>query len=102
MSCNLRCFKALCKSLDIYQRKTDQTYDNCKGAVGTADGVKVFGYNETKHYDLWEIIKCTRSTGIKLNFDKCNIKTNSCNLFGYLYTGDGVRSDPRKADANTQ
>ena len=30
-------------SQDIYQRKIDQTYENCQGAVGNADDIQVFG-----------------------------------------------------------
>ena len=32
---------------DIFERKIDQTYKNCKGAVGIADDVQVFGNEET-------------------------------------------------------
>ena len=28
---------------DIFERKIDQAYENCKGAVGIADDVQVFG-----------------------------------------------------------
>ena len=32
---------------DIFERKIDQTYENCKGAVGIADDVQVFCNGET-------------------------------------------------------
>ena len=32
---------------DIFQRKIDQTYENCKGAGVIADDVQVFGNEET-------------------------------------------------------
>ena len=31
------------KSQDVFQKKIDQTYEKCKGAVGIADDIQVFG-----------------------------------------------------------
>ena len=41
----------------------------------------------------------TREAGIKLNDEKCVIKTKKCNFFGMLYTPDGVKSNPDKIRA---
>ena len=38
---------------DIFERKIDQTYENCKGAVGIVHDVQVFGYEET-HYSMFQ------------------------------------------------
>ena len=35
-------------SQEIFQRKIDQTYENCRGAVGVGDDVQVLG-NEKSH-----------------------------------------------------
>ena len=64
-------------SQDIFQRKTDQIYENCRGAVGIADDVQVFGNEKT----LTEICMKQWSALEKLgNFDKCIIK-NKCFSF---------------------
>ena len=57
-----------------------------------------------KTYDrnLHEARECTRKAGIKLNFDKCVIKTKCCSFFGNLYTTVGVKPDPKKVDAIKQ
>ena len=34
---------------DIFERKTDQTDENCTSAVGIADDVQVFGNEETSY-----------------------------------------------------
>ena len=41
----------------------------------------------------------TRKAGIKLNEEKCVIKTKECNFFGMLYTPDGVKPSPDKIKA---
>ena len=39
-------------SQDIFQQKIDQMYENCKGAVGIADDVQVFGNEKTHDRNL--------------------------------------------------
>ena len=41
----------------------------------------------------------TRKAGIKLNYDKCIVKTRSCSFFGNIYTPEGIKPDPSKIDA---
>ena len=43
--------------------------------------------------------KRVRSAGIKLNFEKCVIKSKSCTFFGNVYTPQGVKPDPKKVEA---
>ena len=48
---------------------------------------------------LHEVMEATRQAGIKLNYDKCIIKTKSCSFFGNVYTPAGVKPDPKKVEA---
>ena len=41
----------------------------------------------------------TRKAGIKLNYDKCIVKSRLCNFFGNIYTPEGIKPDPSKVDA---
>ena len=68
-------------SQDIFQRKIDQKYENCRGAVGIADDLQVFFNGKTHDRNLHEAMECTRNASIKLNFDKF-IKSKCCNFFG--------------------
>ena len=45
---------------DICQRKTDQTYGNCRDVVGMADDMKVFGKQKTHDRNLHKAVECTR------------------------------------------
>ena len=62
-------------SQDIFQWQIDKTYENCKGVLGIADHVQVFGNEKTHDRNLHEAMECTRKAGNELNFDKCIIKT---------------------------
>ena len=65
-------------SQDIFQRKIDQTYENCRGAVGIADDVQVCGDESAHDKNLHQAMECTRKVGINLNFDEFIIKTKCC------------------------
>ena len=60
---------------DIFERKIDQTYENCKGAVGIADDVQVFGNKESDDSMFQEAKECMEKIGIIHSFDKFIIKT---------------------------
>ena len=80
---------------DIFQTKIDQTYENCKDAVGIADDVLVFGNEETHDCMFQEAKECMEKIGIMHSFDKCIIKTKCCS-FGNQYTPEGVKSDMKE------
>ena len=87
-------------SQDIFQFKIDEMYRDCQGAIGIADDVTVYGTNDKENdLHLHETMERTRKAGIKLNDDKCVIKTKECNFFGMLYTPDGVKPSPDKVRA---
>ena len=66
---------------DIFEKKIVQIYENCKGAVGVADDVQVFGNEETHDGVYQEAIECMEKTGIMHSFDKCIMKTKCCSFF---------------------
>ena len=85
-------------SQDTFQRKVDETYYACRGAVGIADDI--WGCGTKSNFDLHshEVMEATRQACIKLNYDKCTIKTNSCSYFGNVHTPAGVKPDPKKVE----
>ena len=87
-------------SQDIFQFKIDETYRDCLGAIGIADDVTVHGKSDKEHdLHLHETMERTRQAGIKLNDEKCVVKTKECNFFGMLYTPNGVKPSPEKVRA---
>ena len=86
-------------SQDIYQMKMDQACDKCTGAFAVADDIQVYGSDTNHDIHLHEAMERTRQAGLKLNYDKCVIKTKSCTFFGNVYTPQGVMPDPKKVEA---
>ena len=79
------------KSQDISQRKIDQTYENCQGAVGIVDDVHVFGNDSTHDLHVYKA-----KAVIKFNSDKCIIKSNPvASVEIYTLTPQGVKPDPK-------
>ena len=89
-------------SQDGFQKKIDQAFENCKGAVGIADDIQVFGTEDNHDLDLHEAMERTRKAGIKLNYDKCITNSRTCNSFGNVYTPQGVLPDPKKVQVIKQ
>ena len=85
-----------------FQKKMDQTFENCKGAVGIADNIQVFSTDDNHDLPLHEVMEITRQAGIKLNYDKCIINSKSWNFFGNMYTPQGVMPDPKKVQVIKQ
>ncbi|XP_028404008.1 uncharacterized protein K02A2.6-like [Dendronephthya gigantea] len=87
-------------SQDVFQFKIDEVYRNCLGAAGIADDITVHGQDESNHdLHLHDAMERTRMAGIKLNREKCIIKTAECSFFGMVYTANGVKPDPEKVIA---
>ena len=69
-------------SQDVFQAKIDQTYEGCKGVVGIADDIVVYGRSDDQH--MHEMMARCRATGLKLNPDKCKIKQKKIKLYGII------------------
>ena len=83
-------------SQGVFQREIDQAFENCKGAMGIADDIQVFGTDDNHDLHHHETMERTRKAGIKLNYDKSIINSKSCNFFRNMYTPQGVMDDPKK------
>ncbi len=84
-------------SQDIFQYKIDETYGECKGAIGIADDITVHGRGEKDHDNhLHATMEKTRGAKLCLNYDK---KQASVKFFGNIYSEKGVTADPDKVSA---
>ena len=93
MSYGLKC------SQDVFQKKMDENFRNCKGAFAIADDIQIYGTESTHDLHLHEAMERTRKAGLKLNYEKYVIRTKSCSFFGNTYTPEGVKPDPKKVEA---
>ena len=84
-------------SQDIFQAKIDQTLEDCEGVVGIADDIVISRKTEEEHdRNLHRMIGRCRSTGLKLNPDKCFIKQKKIKFYGLICGPDGIQPDPDK------
>ena len=87
----------LCVRQDIFQMEMDCILQDCKGAVGIADDISVYGATEEEHYrHLAELMETVRCEGLVFNSNKCSIKNTSITFFGHAYGGKGIRPDRQK------
>ena len=90
-------------SQHVFQAKIDQTFEGCEGTIGIADDIVIFGKSEQEHDNhLHGMLTRCRSTGLKLNPDKCKIKQKKIKFFGVICGEDGVQPDPSKVSALKQ
>ena len=84
-------------SQDVFQRKIDEVYEPCAGAVGIADDIAVHGKGSENHdLHLHAAMERTRKYNISLNNEKTLIKERSIQIFGNIYSAEGVKPDPDK------
>ena len=87
-------------SQDVFQAKIDQTFEGCKGVVGIADDIVVSGKTTEDHdRHMHGMMKRCKTTGLKLNPDKCKIKEEKIKFYGVICSADGVQPDPGKVSA---
>ena len=72
-------------SQNTFQRKIDIIYYACRGAVGLAEDILIYGTESKFELYLHEVMEATRQADIKLNYDKCIIKTKSL-VFMEMFT----------------
>ena len=90
-------------SQDVFQTRIDQTFEGCKGVIGIADDIVIFGKNEEDHdSNMHGMLKRCREAGVKLNPDKCFIKQDSIRFYGIICGPDGIKPDPDKVSALKQ
>ena len=90
-------------SQDIFQTHIDQTFEGCRGVIGIADDIVVYGDSEASHdANMHGMISRCKETGLKLNPDKCFIKQEQIKFYGIICTKDGIQPDPNKVSALKQ
>ena len=92
----------LCVSQDVFQRKVDETYGSCEGAIGISDDITCHGKGDGQHDPrLHNVMEQTRKANLCLNYDKLIVKKPAVKFFGNVFSAEGVRADPDKIKAIT-
>ena len=85
---------------DIFQRMMDQILEKCKGVIGIANDVVIYGDDDEDHnWNLHNFMCRAREHGIVFNGEKCEVKKDSVTFFRMVYNANGAHPDPKKVDA---
>ena len=85
-------------SQDVFQAKIDQTFEGCEEVIRIADDTVVYGTTKEEHdQHLHDMMARCKSTGLKLNPDKCKIKQKKIKFYGIICGEEGVQPHPNKA-----
>ena len=84
----------------------DQSLECCKGAIGIADDVVIYGDDNEDHDQNLHNFMCIAHEHSLLfngenlfNGEKCEVKTDSVTFFGTVYDANGAHPDLKKVDA---
>jgi hypothetical protein len=98
--CFLRLPFGLICAQDIIQRKVDETFGDLPGVTGIADDIVVYGKTRLEHdTNLRAVMERAKNAGIRFNPDECIIACNKLPFFGHILTNEGLKLDPKKAEA---
>ena len=89
---------------EIFQHALQQILHDIPGVKNIADDILVFGPTyEAHNRALDECLQHLADHGLTVNFDKCSFLKPTLELFGLIFSKDGVCPDPKKVTvfANT-
>ena len=87
-------------SMDIFQRKMDESFEGLPGVVSIVDDILIFGKTRDEHdQNLRSVLQRALDRGIRLNEDKLEVGLTEIGYFGHLLSHDGLRPDPAKISA---
>lgn len=81
-------------SQDVFQTKTDHTFEGCEGVAGIADNIVVFGITIEEHNHNLHVMLWCQGTGLKLNPNKCSVKQEKIIFYGVVCGKEGIQPDP--------
>ena len=89
-------------SQDIFRKEWTRLLKRCKGAIPIADDIQMFGTDDSHDTHLHKAMERIRSVWIKLDFEKCVIKSKSCTFFGNVYIPQGVKTRPQEGGCHQE
>ena len=73
--------------------------ENLEQCLIYLDDVLIFGNSCEQHFTrLKSVLSRIAKAGVKLKPDKCNFLQRKVSYFGYVISGDGIKTDPKKIE----
>ncbi|KAK3739257.1 hypothetical protein QZH41_000263 [Actinostola sp. cb2023] len=87
-------------SQDIFDKAMDDTIDGLEGVLHIRDDFVVFGKTLAEHdISLRALLQRFRECGLTFNLKKCKFRLPEIELFGLMFSKDGIKPAPSKVDA---
>lgn len=82
---------------EIFQKIISDLISGIQGARNLSDDIIIHGKTQADHdRALMQTLEKLRSSGAKLNKDKCVFSVNKITFFGHVFSSLGVSADPEK------
>lgn len=85
---------------EIFQNTIREALSGLQGVINLSDDILVYSQTlEEHHTHLRATLKRLADCGLTLHKEKCLFYQDNIDFFGYIFTRDGLRVDPRKVEA---
>ncbi|XP_020555459.2 uncharacterized protein K02A2.6-like [Oryzias latipes] len=82
---------------EVFQNAICQTLQGLSGVKNFSDDIIVFGASQAEHDDnLRALFHRLKESGLTLNKEKCEFNKSKLEFFGFIFSADGVSTDPKK------
>ena len=84
---------------EIFQNVIRETLEGTDGAKNISDDILVFGKSQKEHdQHLRAVFQRLREKGLSPNKSKCEYSKDKLEFFGYVFSKEGMSSDPKKVE----
>jgi hypothetical protein len=88
---------------EVFQRSVAQMIEGLEGVVNIIDDLLVWGDTIEEHDQrLIKVLERAREYNLKLNRNKCKIRTTEIKYIGHVLSTDGLKADDEKVRAVVQ
>ena len=85
---------------EIFQNALDNVLNGIEGCRNISDDIIIFGKTEKDHdASLQKVLEVLKANNLKLGLAKCQFDKEQLEIFGYIFSADGISPSPSKVDA---
>ena len=85
---------------EMYQKVMSSILDGCPGVLFYLDDVLIFGRTQSEHdANLRNVIEKLKTSGLRLNREKCKFSTTSVEFLGHEISDKGIKPSATKINA---
>jgi hypothetical protein len=78
-------------------QEISEALEGLEGVLNISDDILVYGKHEEEHdHNVEETLKRCRERDIRLGPEKCEFNLPEVTYYGYVFSGNGMKPDPRK------